>query len=115
MRMRTALSTRPDDAGDGGTFRFDFSALGTVAMHTITMVDVDRRNTNQTVKLYHDGVTGTLLATIPIPNMGNNGVAVVPINVLGADTMTVTLTKSGAIDNIEFLPEEALVAVADLD
>ena len=52
-------------------------------------------------------VTGTLLATVPLPVAGNNGVSVVPLNIPGVDTVVITLTDSAAIDNITFTPESA--------
>jgi hypothetical protein len=95
----------PNDAGKGGTLKLDFSALGSVLMHTITFVDLDDPDPAQKVELYHGGVKGTLLATVPLPVAGNNGVSAVPLNIPGVDTVVITLTDSAAIDNITFTPE----------
>jgi hypothetical protein len=95
----------PDDASQGGTLQFDFSALGTVIMHTITFVDLDDPDSAQKVELFRGGVRGTLLATVPLPVAGNNGVSVVPLQTPGVDTVVITLTDSAAIDNITFTPE----------
>lgn len=95
----------PNDAGHGGTLLLDFSAVGTVIMHAITFVDLNHPDPTQKVDLFRGGVTGTLLATVPLPVTGNNGVSVVPLNIPGVDTVTVTLADSSAIDNITFTPE----------
>lgn len=95
----------PDDASTGRTLSLDFSAVGTVIMHAITFVDLNHPDPTQGVELFHGGVTGTLLATVPLPVAGNNGVSVVPLDVPGVDTVVVTLANSAAIDNITFTPE----------
>jgi FG-GAP repeat len=97
----------PDDARQGGTLQLDFSALGTVLMHTITFVDLDDPDPAQQMKLFRGGITGTLLATVPLPVAGDNGVSVVPLRVAGVDTVVITLTDSAAIDNITFYPAPA--------
>ena len=95
----------PNDSRQGGTLKLDFSALGTVAMHAITFLDLDRPNPAQKIELFHGGTTGTLLATVSLPFAGENGVSVVPLNVSGVDTVVITLTDSAGIDNIAFTPE----------
>jgi hypothetical protein len=99
------LVDNPNDARKGGTLQLDFSALGTVAMQAITFVDLDDPDPAQKVELFQGGVKGTLLATVPLPVAGNNGVSVVPFNVSGVDTVVITLTDSAAIDNITFTSE----------
>ena len=102
---RDGLIDDPNDSRQGGTLQLDFSALGTVTMHAITFLDLDRPDPAQKVELFHGGVTGTLLATISLPVAGENGVSVVPLQVPGVDTVVITLTDSAAIDNITFTPE----------
>jgi hypothetical protein len=99
---RDGLVDDPNDAGKGGTLQLDFSALGSVTMHTITFVDLDDPDPAQQVELFRGGVKGSLLAKVPLPVAGNNGVSVVPLNVPGVDTVVITLTDSAAIDNIAF-------------
>ena len=102
---RDDLVDDPDDASRGGTLRLDFSALGAATIHAITFVDLDDPDPAQKVELFQGVVTGTLLATVPLPVAGNNGVSVVPLDVPGVDTVVITLTDSAAIDNITFTPE----------
>ena len=104
---RDRLVDDPDDASKGGTLHLDFSVIGTVIMHAITFVDLDDPDPAQKVELFQGGVTGTLLATVPLPVAGNNSVSVVPLNISGVDTVVITLTDSAAIDNITFTPESA--------
>jgi hypothetical protein len=102
---RDRLVDDPDDASKGGTLHLDFSALGTVIMQAITFVDLEDPDPAQKVELFRGGVMGTLLATVPLPVAGDNGVSVVPLNIPGVDTVIITLTDSAAIDNITFTPE----------
>lgn len=104
------VSSDPDDIDVAGAFySFDFSgwADGVVTVESITVLDVEfaEAEGDATVNVYSGGFT-TLLATIALPDTGNGGMAVVPINVAGADSMIVDLNGSGAIDNIEISWEE---------
>jgi hypothetical protein len=101
------LVDAPDDARQGGTFWLDFSALGSVLLHAITFVDLDAPDPAQRIEFFRGGITGTILATVPLPVAGDNGVRVVPLNVPGVDMVVITLTDSAAIDNITFTPEAA--------
>jgi hypothetical protein len=89
--------------------------VGTVLLHTITFLDLDDPDPAQKVELFRGGVTGTLLATVPLPFAGENGVSVVPLNVSGVDTVVITLTDSAAIDNIRFTPESEAAGRVSLD
>lgn len=103
-------SSDPDDMDRPGAFySFDFSgwADGLVTVESITVLDVEfgEHEGDATVKVYSGGFT-TLLATVPLPDTGDGGMAVVPINVSDADSMIVDLNGSGAIDNIGISWEE---------
>ncbi len=102
----------PDDADlEGAFYQFDFSGWGpgVVTVERISILDVEDVEGGARVELYAGGPGGTLLATVPLPNVGDAGFATVDINVSGVDFMQVTLNGSGAIDNIEIIPDEQVV------
>jgi len=99
-------STDPDDADVvGAFFNFDFSAWGpgVVTVNSLDVLDVEAVEPGAQIELF-SGVT--LLATVPIPSTGDNGLANVAVGVSGVDFMRVTLNGSGAIDNISIETEE---------
>lgn len=99
----------PDDvdhtALDGVTIDLDFSAIGTVTMHELRVLDIDGNNPDPRIELY--GVDG-LLASFPIPNdMENNGTAVVGLDdTPGVVRMLIILQGSGAIDGFFYTCDE---------
>jgi len=99
----------PDDidvaALDGVILELDFSALGSVTMSEMVVLDIDGNSPDPRVEMY-DG-EGGLLATVPIPNdMENNGVATVDLGgVSGVVEVIVHLQGSGAIDTFFFTRE----------
>ncbi len=104
-----SLVDDPDDidvvAADGVTIAYDFSAIGTVTVSSITVIDIDGNNPDPRVELF-DG-DDVLLATFPIPNdMPENGVATVSLgNTAGVVKMVVWLQGSGGFDTILFTPD----------
>jgi len=82
----------------------DFSAVGPVVMHSLTLIDVD--SPTATVVLYtHNGVP---LRAVELPRVGTDGVAVVDLgDVRGVYSMRVRLDGSGAIDDIVFSRDHA--------
>ena len=113
-------SNDPDDAAVEGTaIRFDFSAIGPVAMNSVTVID--DQNAGSEVRFF-DG-SGELITTIPLPDPGANGVVDVPFdNVAGVITMEIVFNGSGAVDNIVFSPtvkedviEEFVYTLEDAD
>jgi hypothetical protein len=94
-----------DDPGDLSfeivMLELDFSSLGGISLHELTIVDVETNELTPNVKLY-DG-SGGLMKTVNLPATGNNGVRVVrmPEN-YGVYKAVVTLRGSGAIDNVAF-------------
>ncbi len=98
-------SSDPDDADlPGMRFEFDFSGWGPgiVTVNSLTIGDVESDEAGGTIEIYGGGA---LLATIGIPVTGDNGLAVVPIGVSGADFLKVNLQGSAAIDNIEIMAD----------
>ncbi len=99
----------PDDIGtamDGSNIVFDFSQLTSVIVHSLTIADVDEFNApNPRVELFNGA--NVLLSSIPIPDVGDNGVVVLDLgSVPGVVTMVVHLNGSGAIDDLVFEQEE---------
>jgi hypothetical protein len=94
----------PDDDSDGATggtpieVTFDFSALGTVCVSSVTVVDIEATSTGEFT------VSGPALAVTSIaqPETGDAGTGTVAIGYCGVDTLTWQPEQSGAIDNIEF-------------
>jgi cysteine-rich repeat protein len=117
----SGLVTNPDDLdcsnmsdgdcaaipGANATITFDFGALGSVTLESLTLVDADGISPNPRVELY-DG-EGNLLSTVPLPTTNpNNGVASVDLgSTSGVATMVVYLQGSGAIDNVVFIRDVA--------
>jgi hypothetical protein len=101
-------TSNPNDANlEGAMFRFDFSALGSVTVRHMFIMDIDRNEKPASIEFY-DAMGNQLGSTFSSPITGDNGVASMNFNngagVSGVVTMVVTLNGSGAIDNIIFEP-----------
>ncbi len=94
----------PNDADVvGAAIDFNFSALGTVTINEITIVDVEAIEEAAFVDLYGPG--DVLIDTFVLPQVGDNGVATVPLGpTAGVERVHVTLNGSAAIDNLFFVP-----------
>jgi len=91
---------------------FDFSAIAPVTIHRITILDVEVNEPKATVQLY--GAAANLLATFNLPQVGDNGSAVIGLGPTpGVHRMVVTLNGSGAIDAIVY--EAPLCGDGNLD
>jgi hypothetical protein len=103
----------PDDADEvGAEFSFDFSALGSVTLFKITIIDVEEDELAAEVALYDD--ENDLLAAFILPQPGNNGDAAVSLGpTRGVVEMVVTVNGSAAIDNIVFCPDKGSVDILD--
>jgi hypothetical protein len=92
---------RPNDADPvGATLEFDFSAIGPVTVTSILIIDVEADETGAKVDFFN--ADDILIATVFLPDTGDNGVATTPFNVSGVARMEVLLNGSGAIDDIIF-------------
>ncbi|MFD2248281.1 hypothetical protein [Pontibacter ruber] len=103
--------TIPDDNAKGGTMTLDFSAIGTVTLQSMKVVDIDEYENDSYVRLYN--AAGTELYAVKLKNLGNNTVQDVNLgNTAGVTKMIVTLAGtegyvgSGAIDDIRFCKNE---------
>ena len=97
-------SSDPDDNAHGGTLDFTFN--GIADLDKIRVVDIDYGETI-TFDLYD--VDGNLIRTINGGDTGNGGTKFVELDTFGVARMVVTLSGSGAVDNLKYtltkLPE----------
>ncbi len=103
-------SLDPDDADNiASVFEFDFSGFGSgkVVVESTTVMDLEEAQGEggAVIELYSEGRDGQLIASVPIPDTGNNGMVTLPVGVGGVDFMKVIVNGSIAIDNIAVLPE----------
>lgn len=95
---------QPDDQGNlaGAKLDLDFSALGSVTVHNIDILDVEEGEAvGAAVNLY--GAGDVLLLSLPLPSTGNNGYSREGLgSTSGVVRMEVLLNGSGAIDNVYF-------------
>jgi hypothetical protein len=108
-------SSDPDDADwVGSYYEFDFSGFGsgTVTVVNIAALDVEDEEDEggALIEVYSGGKDGTLLKIVDIPDVGDNGLKYVDVNVTGVDFMRVTLNGSGAIDNVQIEAENVPTA-----
>lgn len=87
-----------DGAGDA-VLDIDFSAIGPVVLHNLTLIDV--KSTTAAVVFYAEN--GEPLTARSLPNVGDNGTTVFDLgDVRGVSSMRVRLDGSGAIDDVVF-------------
>jgi hypothetical protein len=98
----------PDDQGGGAVgLTFDFSTIGPVSVHEITVIDVETTEMMPLVEMF-DG-EGNLVQSQTLPATGNNGVASRAFEVVGGVvTLTITARGSVGVDDIVFETEECL-------
>ena len=92
-------TTDPNDLRGMGILEFDFSAVGPVIVHSLTIVDIEGKEGPPMVRFYD--ASGINFNTISLNTVGNNGVANINFGpVAGVSMMTVHFGGSGAIDNV---------------
>jgi len=110
-------SSDPDDADVlGAVFHFDYRTWGpgTVTVKSLDVQDVEEEETQDAIiKLYEDGIDGTLIGEVDIPETGNGKSLPIDINVPGVGTMLVDLQGSGTIDNVRISTEPTAVTLVD--
>ncbi|MFW6195121.1 MAG: DUF7507 domain-containing protein, partial [Chloroflexota bacterium] len=109
-------SSDPDDSDSkDAVFEFDYSGFGpgVVTVDSIDVLDIDitEDEGGATVQLFSGGPGGTLLDTVPIPQIGDNALSTIDVGVSGVDYMEVNLNGSGAIDNVEVSVEEPAIDI----
>lgn len=101
-------STDPDDADlVGSSYTLDFSALGSVSVYSMYILDVETGELSATVTFYNSA--GEQIGSeYVLPKTGNNGAHnyLFGTGVEGVAEMFVNINGSGAIDNIVFSAEE---------
>ena len=95
----------PDDVNaalEGVSLAFDFAALGSVTVHSVTLLDVHENGDAARVEM-HDP-DGTLLRVVKIPrDLEDNGVVVLNLgDVLGVAEVVVHLDGPGAVEDVRF-------------
>lgn len=104
------MNSTPNDNEYGGTLMLDFSSMGSVTLHELTALDIDKYEDMSYVRLY--GANGRMLLEKKLIPKGNNSVQVVDLKgTAGVVRLEVTLdgsngskpAGSGAIDNIKFM------------
>jgi hypothetical protein len=86
----------PDDEAHGGTITFEFDEVSDVT--SLTVLDVEEEG--GAVDLYD--IEGELINSVAIPAAGDNSSQELAINTGGVATMEVTLSGSGAVDDLCF-------------
>ena len=96
----------PDDADlVGGGLKFDFSALGSVSLCGLTLIDVEANEPGAEVILTLNDLS---TVPLPLPQTGDNGVidVILPCGLItGVVAVEIVLNGSGAIDNLAFMEE----------
>ncbi|MGP6088833.1 hypothetical protein [Antarctobacter jejuensis] len=99
----------PDDNYNGGTLTFEFDAISDVTSLTVLDVEED----GGAIDLYD--AEGELINSLDIPAAGNNAAQDIAINASGVASMTVTLTGSGAVDDLCFAPTDSAADCGQYD
>lgn len=86
-------SQDPDDNADGGIFYFNFDFP--VNLESVDVVDIE--NNNSFLEITQ--LDGTL-TVVDVPNIGNNEVRTIHIDIANVVSFTFDIRGSGAIDNI---------------
>lgn len=95
----------PDDmAHRANLFTFDFSEVGPVTIHRMTLIDVEQSEGRPVAKLVN--ADGREIEVVDLPSTGDNGVTLVDFGPNeGVSKMTVSLGGSGAISSFRFEAE----------
>ena len=93
-----------DQAGRRVTVHLDFSEVGTVAVESLTVIDIESKEEGGVAELL--GKDGNVLDRVALPITGNNGVATVEFSrSAGAVALRVELRGSAGLDNVVFRRE----------
>lgn len=104
--LRVSNSSESDAAIEEGRIEMDFSAMGSITLKGIHVLDIEKDEEASTVELYDQA--GKLIKTMPLPVTGTHGATRLRIDTPGVQKMVVTFAGknskggNGAIDVIEF-------------
>ncbi len=91
----------PDDADQNNSLmRFDFSAVGLVAIRSITVIDFEPSENPPIANFF--GAGGVLIDSRDLGNPGDNGVQISNFSIGGVQSITIEINGSGGIDAIAF-------------
>lgn len=89
----------PDDLRGKGEFDFDFTAIGPVKVHSLTLIDIEGAEGSPIVSFYDAAMN--LISSVALPTTGDNGLETVSFApAMNVSFMTVELGGSGAIDDL---------------
>lgn len=89
----------PDDLNGAGEFKFDFTQIGPVTIHSLSLLDIEGKEGSPVVTFYDDVMN--VLATFNLPTTGDNGYENVSFGPqAGVSYMNVAIGGSGAIDDL---------------
>jgi uncharacterized repeat protein (TIGR01451 family) len=100
----------PDDTGHpDSTFTFDFTAWGpgVVTVESFSVCDIDNGQVGAKATFFD--VDGNVLGVVSLPEIGDNAVAQIVVNLSGVATMVVDLNGSGALDNINISADSPVI------
>lgn len=103
-------ASNPDDSfNPATTFTFDFTdwGPGVVTVDRLTVSDIDLDQPGGQASLFD--TDGLLLGVFPLPQIGDNTIEVIPINLSAVATMTIGIAGSGAIDDIQISADSPLI------
>jgi hypothetical protein len=89
-----------------GRIEMDFTAMGSITLKGIHVLDIEQDEAGSTVELYNQ--SGKLIKSMPLPVTGTHGATRLRIDTPGVQKMVVTFNSknnksgNGAIDVIEF-------------
>lgn len=110
--VQNFLWPAPNDDDGTGYITFNFSAIGPITPASITVIDAEyAEQEGGTVELWatDPALGGTPLASIPLPNTGSNGVAVLNLgNQTGVQYIRLNIDGSIGFDNLAFCRPQAL-------
>jgi len=109
----------PDDADEvGAVFLFDFRQWGSgaVKVESIDVQDVEEEEReNARIELFADGLDGTLIKVVDIPETGDGKFTTVVVGVDNVGTMRIDLQGSGMIDNVKISTEPTAVQLLSFE
>jgi hypothetical protein len=104
--LRVSNGSNGENALQEGRIEMDFTAMGSITLKGIHVLDIEKDEDASTIELYDQ--SGKLIKTMPLPVTGTHGATRLRIDTPGVQKMVVTFAGknnkggNGAIDVIEF-------------